>query len=131
MLFRGATMACPACGKRRLFRRWFIMSDDCPRCGLHFERIEGHWIGAIGINTIVSFAVLGVVVIVGLLLTYPDGSTLRLILIAASAGLIGPTVFYPMSKTLWTAIDIVMRPLEAHEVNWAQVDDSLSISEQE
>lgn len=107
------------------------MSDDCPRCGLHFERIEGHWIGAIGINTIVSFAVLGVVVIVGLLLTYPDGSTLRLILIAASAGLIGPTVFYPMSKTLWTAIDIVMRPLEAHEVNWAQVDDSLSISEQE
>ncbi len=60
-------MACPACGQRGLFRRWFSMAEDCPRCGLHFERIEGHWIGAIGINTIVSFAVLGIVVIVGLI----------------------------------------------------------------
>lgn len=130
MLFRGVTMGCPACGKRRLFRRWFMMKDDCPRCGLHFERIEGHWVGAIGINTIVSFAALGIVVIIGLLLTYPDGSTLRLILIAVATGLIGPTIFYPMSKTLWTAIDIVMRPLEAHEVDWTQVDASLSTSEE-
>jgi len=118
-------MGCPACGKRRLFRRWFVLADDCPRCGLHFERIEGHWIGAIGINTIVSFAVLGVVVIVGLILTYPDGSTLRLILIGAAAALIAPTVFYPLSKTLWTAIDIGMRPLEPHEVDWTQVDASM------
>lgn len=107
-----------------------MMKDDCPRCGLHFERIEGHWVGAIGINTIVSFAALGIVVIIGLLLTYPDGSTLRLILIAVATGLIGPTIFYPMSKTLWTAIDIVMRPLEAHEVDWTQVDASLSTSEE-
>jgi hypothetical protein len=101
------------------------MADDCPGCGLHFERIEGHWIGAIGINTIVSFAVLGVVVIVGLILTYPDGSTLRLILVAAATAMIGPTAFYPMSKTLWTAIDIGMRPLEPHEVDWTQVEESL------
>lgn len=124
MLGRGLTMACPACGRRRLFKRWFTMADDCPGCGLHFERIEGHWIGAIGINTIVSFAVLGVVVIVGLILTHPDGSTLRLILIAAATGIIGPTAFYPMSKTLWTAIDIAMRPLEPHEVDWTQVEES-------
>ncbi len=125
MLARGLTMGCPACGQRGLFRRWFTMADECPKCGLHFERIEGHWIGAIGINTIVSFAVLGIVVIVGVILTYPDGSTLRLILIAAAAGLIGPTLFYPMSKTLWTAIDVGMRPLEAHEVDWTNVDLSL------
>jgi len=106
------------------------MVEDCPRCGLHFERIEGHWIGAIGINTIVSFALLGVVVIIGLLMTYPDGSTLRLILIAAATGLIGPTIFYPMSKTLWTAIDLVMRPLEAHEVDWTEVDHSLRTIEE-
>lgn len=125
MLGRGLTMACPACGQRRLFHRWFTMVEDCPNCGLHFERIEGHWIGAIGINTIVSFAVLGIVVIVGLILTYPDGSTLRLILVAVATAVIGPTVFYPMSKTLWTAIDVAMRPLEAHEVDWTRVEESL------
>lgn len=119
-------MGCPACGKRKLFPRWFGMVEDCPRCGLHFERIEGHWIGAIGINTIISFAVMGLVVIVGALLTYPDGSILRLILIAVASAIIGPTVFYPMSKTFWTAIDIGMRPLEAHEVDWSIVEESLS-----
>ena len=124
MLGRGATMACPACGQRGLFRRWFTMAENCPRCGLHFERIEGHFIGAIGINTIISFAVLGIVVIVGLIATYPDGSMLRLIFICVGAALIGPTVLYPMSKTLWTAIDIAMRPLEAHEVNWLEVEES-------
>lgn len=128
MVGRGATMGCPACGKRGLFRRWFTMTDHCPRCGLHFERIEGHWVGAIGINTIVSFAVLGIVVIFGLVLTYPEGSALRLIAIAAATGVIGPTLFYPMSKTLWTAIDIAMRPLEAHEVDWSMVEESLRAS---
>lgn len=125
MLARGLTMACPACGRRSLFRRWFIMAEDCPRCGLHFERIEGHWIGAIGINTIVSFALLGIVVIVGAILTYPDGSVLRLVLVAIAVAIAGPTLFYPMSKTLWTAIDLGMRPLEAHEVDWTQVEESL------
>lgn len=101
------------------------MAENCPRCGLHFERIEGHWIGAIGINTIISFAVLGIVVITGVVTTYPDGSTLMLVLIAVGAAVIGPTLFYPMSKTLWTAIDISMRPLEPHEVSWVEVEESL------
>lgn len=126
MFGRGLTMACPACGRRHLFRRWFTMVEDCPGCGLHFERIEGHWIGAIGINTIVSFALLGIVVIVGAILTYPDGSTVRLILIAVGSAFVGPTFFYPLSKTLWTAIDIMMRPLEPHEVDWTQVEESLA-----
>ncbi len=117
-------MACAACGRRKLFRRWFSMAEDCPRCGLHFERIEGHWIGAIGINTIVSFAILGLVVIAGVVATYPDGSTIQLVLVAVGAAVIGPTLFYPMSKTLWTAVDISMRPLEAHEVDWREVEES-------
>ena len=32
-----------------------------------------------------------------------------------------PVLFYPISRTLWTAIDIAMRPLEAHEVDWSVV----------
>ena len=33
--------AAPRCGSRQLFRRWFSMVPDCPRCGLHFEREAG------------------------------------------------------------------------------------------
>ena len=48
------------------------MNEACHRCGLTFERIEGHWIGAIGINTIVSFGILLASLTVSFVVTLPD-----------------------------------------------------------
>jgi uncharacterized protein (DUF983 family) len=121
LLGRGLVRHCPACGSGRLFRHWLTMADTCPRCGLRFARIEGHWIGAIGINTIVSFAAFLLTTIVGVLVTFPDIPVLPLTLINAAVATIVPVAFHPVSRTLWTAIDIAMRPLEPHEVDWTQV----------
>ena len=41
MFWWGTTRRCPRCGSGHLFRRYFTMVDDCPRCGLHFEREQG------------------------------------------------------------------------------------------
>jgi len=116
-------MACPACGQRGQFHRWFSMEHDCPKCGLHFERIEGHWIGAIGINTIVSFGLLAATLVVAFVVTFPDFPLRTLMILALLVSIITPTVFFPVSRTLWTAIDIAMRPLEPHEVDWRVVDE--------
>lgn len=121
LLRRGLTRRCPACGQGGLFHRWMTMLERCPRCGLTFERIEGHWIGAIGMNTIVSFGALLVSTIVLLVSTLPDAPVRTLILINVSVAAIVPLLFHPFSRTLWTAIDIAMRPLEAHEVDWTKV----------
>ena len=94
------------------------MVDACPRCGLHFERIEGHWIGAIGINTVVSFGVLMLSIAAGLIATIPDTPVGPLVALNLAVATIVPLAYYPISKTLWTAIDIAMRPLEPHEVDW-------------
>ena len=118
LLARGATKRCPACGRRGLFRRWVYIVDDCPRCGLHFERIEGHWIGAIGINTMFSFGALLVSIAAGLIATIPDTPVGPLMVLNLTVAAVVPLAFYPISKTLWTAIDIAMRPLEPHEVDW-------------
>ena len=115
MLRRGLARRCPLCGSGGLFRRWFTIVDRCPRCGFRLERIEGHWLGALGMNTVVTSAAVLVGVIVAFLLTWPDGS--------AAAGLIGvvlvavavPLAFFPVSKTLWSAIDLAMRPLEPED----------------
>lgn len=97
------------------------MAERCHRCRFIFERIEGHWLGAIGINTIVTFGALATWVIGALVVTAPDPPTLALTLgNIAVAGLV-PLVFYPFSRTLWTAVDVAMRPLEAHEVDWTKV----------
>jgi hypothetical protein len=97
------------------------MVDTCPRCGLRFARIEGHWIGAIGINTIVSFGAVLVSTVVGLVSTFPDFPVLPLILVNVTVAVIVPLAFYPFSRTLWTGLDIAMRPLEPHEVDWTRV----------
>ncbi len=118
LLYRGATRACPACGQRKLFGWGLTIKEDCPRCGLHFERIEGHWIGAIGMNTIVSFFMILVYLIVGLVATFPDFPVKELVIFGVAVAIIHPILFQPTAQTLWSAIDILMRKLEPHEVDW-------------
>ncbi len=115
MLLRGLARRCPLCGQGKLFRRWFSLTERCPRCHLRFERIEGHWLGALGLNTIVSFTTLFVVVVVGLVLSHPDYETAPLLVAAVTTAIVVPLVFFPSSKMMWTAIDLCMRPLEAGE----------------
>jgi uncharacterized protein (DUF983 family) len=54
LAWRGWTKACPRCGGRSLFQRWFTLRERCPHCGLRFEREEGYWTGAIAANVIVT-----------------------------------------------------------------------------
>ena len=115
LLARGLARRCPLCGGGHLFRRWFTIVERCPRCGFRLERIEGHWIGALGMNTIVSFGAVLVAVVVAFALTYPDGSTAAGVTAIVAVAVVVPLAFYPTSKTLWSAIDLAMRPLEPED----------------
>lgn len=121
MLRRGLMRACPVCGRRGLFRWGLAMVEDCPRCHLHFERIEGHWLGAVGMNTIVTFALMAVVLGSSLYVAYPEFPMVPLLSLNIAVAVAVPLLFHPSSRTLWTAVDIMMRPLEPHEVDWAEV----------
>ena len=112
LLWRGLARRCPLCGGGGLFRRWFTVVDRCPRCGFRLERIEGHWIGALGMNTIVTLGAVLVAVVVSFLLTYPDGSIAVALAVIVGTAILVPLAFFPVSKTLWSAIDLAMRPLE-------------------
>lgn len=126
LLRRALLKHCPVCGEGHLFRAWFRMRDRCPRCGLRFERIEGHWSGDLGINTIVSFGALFVTLVVGFALTYPDIPAVPLFACAVGVAVVVPLVFFPFSKTLWLAMDLMMRPLEPGEVDPAYAPASLT-----
>src|SRR3954467_8801892 len=98
MLARGATRRCARCGSRHLFRRWFTMVPDCPRCGLHFEREAGYWTGALAINLIILGGLFVFSFVILLVLTIPDipvGPTLAVLVPVA---IIGPMLAYPFSK---------------------------------
>ncbi len=105
MLWRGFTRRCARCGSGKLFRRWFSMVDDCPRCGLHFEREEGYFVGAMAINICVVIVVFGVSFVSLLLATWPDPNVVLLIVVLGSVNAAFPVFFYPFSKTIWLAVD--------------------------
>ena len=81
------------------------MKDDCPRCGLHFEREHGYWVGALAVNIAIVMAIFIVTLVVIMVLTVPDVPVGPSLLILVPIMLFGPIVFYPFSKTLWMAID--------------------------
>ena len=121
LLLRGLMGRCPACGAGGQ-HRWLIkVRPSCRRCGLTFERIEGHFIGAVGMNTILSLGLLLVTLVVSLVATFPDFPVVQLVVVNVAVAVLAPIVFYPLSRMLWTAVDIAMRPLEPDEVDWTVV----------
>ena len=105
MMWWGATRRCARCGGGHLFRRFFTMVDDCPRCGLHFEREPGYWAGALAINIGIAGAVFVAVLVTALVLTVPNVPVAPLLAILVPLMIVVPTLAYPFSKTIWIAVD--------------------------
>lgn len=105
ILWRGFTRRCARCGSGHLFKHYFTMVDDCPRCGLHFERESGYFAGALAINIMAVGALFAVVFVALLAVTIPDVPVVELLIVLVPIAGFGPIVFYPFSKTIWVAID--------------------------
>ena len=118
LLGRALLLRCARCGARKLFRRWFTMAERCPRCGMRFEREEGFFLGAYVINFGATEGLLLVVLMAYVLAqaNSTDGvAVLPVVLAAIGAAVLMPLAFYPFSRALWVAVELIMRPLEPHE----------------
>ena len=94
------------------------MKERCPTCSFHFERVDGHWIGAIGVNTVCVMGLMLIVLGVTTFSYFPDSPPIAPLLIAeVIIALAGPIVFFQSSRTLWSAMDLLMRPLKPGEVD--------------
>ena len=105
IFLRGVTRRCPRCGSGRLFRHYLTMVPDCPRCGLHFEREQGYFGGALAVNIGIVMAIFVVAFVTILIATVPDVPVGLSLLVLVPIMALGPVVFYPFSKTIWMAVD--------------------------
>jgi uncharacterized protein (DUF983 family) len=112
MLRRGFTRRCAVCGQGHLFQWWVRMAEACPRCGLHFARVPGHWLGSWFLNIVVAQVAVVAILIAGVAVSWPDPPMVLIGTIAAVAAVVVPLAFFPFSRTIWTAIDLAMRPLD-------------------
>jgi len=116
MFGRGFTMRCARCGSGHLFTGYFRMVPDCPRCGLHFEREQGYWAGALAINIVAVGGLFAIVFVALLIATIPNVPVAPLLAILVPIAVLGPIVFYPFSKTVWVAVDLgILQRLDHNE----------------
>ena len=108
---RALLRRCPDCGGRPIFDGWFRMRDRCPRCGIRLDRgEEGYQVGAYMFNIVaaeLTFAALFVGVLVA---TWPDPPWNLLLYGGMALMIVAPVVFYPFSKTIFLAFDLLFRP---------------------
>jgi uncharacterized protein (DUF983 family) len=116
LLGRALLLRCPNCGERGLFETWFRQKDRCPRCDLLFNRGEqGYIVGAYMFNIIVAELIFAAIFVGVLLLSWPDPPWDLLTYGGAALMILLPLVFYPFSRTLFLAFDLIFRP--AHRPN--------------
>lgn len=117
MIGRGAVLRCPWCGHRRTFLRgWFQRHDRCRTCGIRWRREEGTELGALALNTVITFATLAIAMTVGFVSTSPDIPVLPFVLGLASVAIFLPVLIYPFTYTVWLAIDLRVHPPEHAEL---------------
>jgi len=82
----------------------------CPDCALDFERNQGAFIGGIGLNTVVTFGVMLIALILPLVIFGTDAAWPRLVTPPVVAAIVVPLAFFRASKMLWVALELFVQP---------------------
>jgi uncharacterized protein (DUF983 family) len=122
LIQRGLRKRCPRCGGGGLYHSWFRMAERCPTCGFRFEREPGFFIGAYFVNFAITEGFLFAVVMAFLFVKNAnnEASVVWPLVVGGIFAVVAPLVFYPWSRTIWSAIDLAMTPLELDEIVAAQ-----------
>ena len=111
LLGRGVRLRCPNCGSSGLWRTWFSMRAACPRCALNLESgEEGYIVGAQMFNIVAAELLFAAIFVVVLISTLPDVPWNALQYGGIALMIVFPFIFYPFSKTIFLAFDLLFRP---------------------
>jgi len=116
---RALLLRCPNCGRGPVLENWLKLRVRCGSCGLRLQRGEhDYFIGSMMILFVLAGSLLLGVLVVTLLVTWPDvpwdllQNGLPILMIVALPAL------FPFSKLLWLAFDLMLRPVTPSELEW-------------
>lgn len=107
LLYRVVRLACPACGRGRIFRRFFLRAECCAGCARRFEREEGYWVGGSEVHMFASFG-LSVLVCLPFLVLFEPTPMLYAAVLAGHV-LLSVAVFR-YSRAIFLAVDYYLDP---------------------
>lgn len=89
------------------------MVERCPNCGFRLDQGDGAFLGAMALNYGVAGVIFITILIVWVAATAPDVPVLPLLLVSLGATATSILVFFPFSKTLWAAIDVMLHRMDS------------------
>lgn len=118
LLARGFTRRCAWCGDRKAyFTGWFSRQEHCRRCGHGYRRGDDAFeLGATTANIILTFGSILITILILVLVTSPGVPVAGVAIAAGGVALLGPALYYPLSFTIWQAVDLWMRRPTAAEL---------------
>jgi uncharacterized protein (DUF983 family) len=122
MIRRSLLRQCPRCANRSAwFISWFKQGERCIGCGIKRTRdTDGHELGSMTIASVLNIVLIMAAIGIAVAFTAPEVPVLTLYIVLASAALVFPVLTWPMTHTLWMAIDLIVRPMDVDEVAEAQ-----------
>ena len=88
------------------------MAERCPRCGFRLDQGDGAFLGAMALNYGVAGSLFIGILIVWVAMTAPDVPVLPLLFVSLGVTAAAILLFYPFSKTLWAAIDVMLHRMD-------------------
>jgi uncharacterized protein (DUF983 family) len=111
LFWRAARLRCPNCRGGPLFSYWVRMRERCPVCGIRLERgEEGYQVGAYMFNIVAAELIFAAIFLGVLVYTWPIPPWDELLYGGVAIMISAPFMFYPFSKTLFLAFDLIFRP---------------------
>jgi uncharacterized protein (DUF983 family) len=117
---RALALRCPNCGGARVLRSWFKLRHHCEKCGIRLDRgeVDDYFLGGMFFNIVLAEVVFALVLLVVVVIMWPNvpwaGVEYSLIVAMIAA----PIVLYPVSRLMWLALDLLLRPPDAAEMEW-------------
>lgn len=123
IFWRGVRLRCPNCGGRGVLAGWFQLRHRCPHCGLVLDRGESdYFLGAYLVNLVaVELIVTAVLFGIGMAM-WPRVPWAALTWGGVVFAALAAVACYPLTKVLWLAFDVVLRPVTAEELEQGRED---------
>ena len=116
LLWRAIRLRCPNCDGGPLFKRWLQMQVRCPVCGMRLERgEEGYQVGAYMFNIVAAELFFAAIFLALLIYRWPAPPWALLLYGGMATMVVTPVLFYPFSKDLFLAFDLIFRPATAED----------------
>lgn len=120
LTWRALRLRCPHCGVGHALRSWFRLRHACPACGMRLDRgeDEDYYFGGMFFNVMIAETLFAVAFGVAVVILWPRVPWNDIEYALLGAMVVVPIAFYPFSRLLWLAIDLLVRPPDETEMRW-------------